>query len=259
MEISQGSITEASVETKTKLTNDLIRLLQVRDKNEGMAKDWLLFLATTPKFKSLRPGEIYNAFKMAMARELLDAEGKEFNLLPELSINMTSKVLISYFEWKKTNPECQRAKEHLLKLNQPTSPSDEELKKIREDFILSTFKDIQERDYSADAWILYEDIEQKLSQTIEQKKNLYKQQEFIYIQELKKDANKNQGRRSYTEAFENAQKNSREGKRLAVVQNRCRAIMVCNYLKQFKNDYEKFKEAINGTTEQKRKTETTAT
>lgn len=247
MEISQASIQQSHPEIKTKLSNDLMRLLQVREKNEGMAEDWILFMATTPKFSSLRPGEVYQAFKMAMSRELLDADGKEINLLPELSINTTSKILISYFEWKKTNPEYQTAKEHLLKLNQPTGPSDEELLKIREEFLLSTFKDITEHGHCADAWLLYDEIQEMIPQTIEQKKNLYKQQEFIYLQELKYDAAKNIGRKKYLEVYENAQNKSKEGKLFAVVQNRCRAIMVCSYLKQFKNDYQQFKNAINGT------------
>lgn len=260
MEISQGSISNSEVDTKAKLVNDIMRLLQVRDKNEGMAKDWLLFITTTPKFSSLRPGEVYQAFKMAMSRELLDADGKEINLLPELSINTTSKILISYFQWKKSNPEYQTAKEHLLKLKQPTKPSDEELLRIREAFILSTFKDIVESDFCADAWLLYEELQEKIPQTNEQKKNLYNQQEFIYLQELKNDAAKNVGRRTYLDIYENAQKNSKEGKRFAVVQNRCRAIMVSNYLKQFKKDFQQFKNAINGTsTEQKGNSETATT
>ena len=250
MEISQASIQQSPPETKTKLSNDLMRLLQVREKNEGMAEDWILFMATTPKFSALRPGEVYQAFKMAMTRDLLDYEndGKEFNLLPELSINMTSKILISYIAYKKTNPEYQSAKEDLFKLNQPTGPSDEERLQIREEFLLSTYNDIVNNGHCADAWLLYDELSEKLTQDNEQKKNLYKQQEFIYLQELKNDAIKNSGRRKYEDIYTEAQKNSQQGKRFAVVQNRCRAIMVSNYLKQFKKDYQLFKKAINGTT-----------
>ena len=246
MEISQASIVNCTVETKTKLTNDVMRLLQVRDKNEGMAKDWLLFLSTTPKFNNLAPGEIYEAFKMAMARELLDADGKEINLLPELSINTTSKVLISYFEWKKTNPEYQDGKKTLLSLNNPSGPTEEQKLQIRLDFLKSVFDDLNKNGKSTDAWLLYDDIKDKLIQTNEQKKNIYKQQEFLYIRELKYDAEKNKGRRSYTELLESAQNMKSNGKYIPVVQNRCKAIMVCDYLMQFKNDFEQFKKAING-------------
>lgn len=246
MEISQASIVNCTVETKTKLTNDVMRLLQVRDKNEGMAKDWLLFLSTTPKFNNLAPGQIYEAFKMAMARELLDADGKEINLLPELSINTTSKVLISYFEWKKTNPEYQNAKKALLSLKDLSGPTDEEKLQIRNNFLKTVFEDINQKENIMDAWLLYDDIKDKIIQTNEQKKNIYKQQEFLYLRELKYDADKNKGRRVYAELLANAQNLKSNGKYIPVVQNRCKAIMVCEYLKQFKSDFEQFKKAING-------------
>lgn len=244
MEISQVSILDSSVETKTKLTNDIIRLLQVRDKNESMAKDWLIYLTTTQKFKNLRPGEVYEAFRLAMSRELKKSDGSDFNLLPELSINTTSDVLCQYIEYKKSNPEYSEAKQKLLTYNEVQGPTDEEKAQIRDNFLKAVFDDITERDHSNDAWLLYDDLKDKLPQDDQQKKNLYKQQEHIYITELKQDVAKNEGRRSFKDALDAAKENVAKGKHLGVVVNRCKSIMVSNYLKQFKTDFEKFKEAI---------------
>ncbi|WP_445454081.1 hypothetical protein [Flavobacterium sp. 25HG05S-40] len=246
MEISQVSIHEATVETKTKLTNDVIRLLQVRDKNEGMAKDWLVFLATTPKFSSLRPGEVYQAFKMAMARELLDTEGKEINMLPELSINTTSKVLISYMEWKKTNPAYQTAKSDLMKLNAPTGASEEKKLQIRNEFLKSVFDDIVENDYSTDAWLLYEELESKLALSKAEKIAKYNEQFKIHMAGLKQEIEKSGRRKHLVEIYNNAQERANSGKWIAIVANKCKSIFVSDYLKQFKNDFEEFKKQING-------------
>ena len=244
MEISQASIIDSSVDTKTKLTNDIIRLLQVREKNSEMAKDWLLFLTTTPKFKNIRPTEVYEAFRLAMSRELKRSDGTDFNLLPELSINTTSEVLNQYMAYKKQNPEYNEAKTKLLSYTPVEGPTEEEKAKIREDFLKSVFDDIAEREHSNDAWLLYDDVKAKLPQDDQQKKNLYKQQEHIYITELKQDVAKNEGRRSFKDTLEAAKENVSKGKHLGVVINRCKSIMVSNYLKQFKSDFENFKEAI---------------
>lgn len=245
MEISQVSILDSSVDTKTKLTNDIIRLLQVRDKNESMAKDWLLYVTTTPKFQNMRPSEVYEAFRLAMSRELKRADGSDFNLLPELSINTTSDVLSQYILFKKSNPEYTEAKQKLLNYNPSEGPTEDEKAKIREDFLKAVFEDIAERDHSNDAWLLYDDLKEKLPQDDQKKKNLYKQQEHIYIAELKQDAAKNEGRRSFKDALDAAKEHVAKGKHLGVVINRCKSIMVSNYLKQFKKDFQEFKDAIS--------------
>ncbi len=231
------------VHTTTKLTDDLFRLLQVREKNEAMAKDWLLFLTTTPKFNKLTPGEIYHAFKMAMARELRDSKNEEINMLPELSTNTTGKVLTAYLEWKRINDSYHLAKERVRALNDKTGPSDEELAEIRNDFLYTTFDEIQSNRFSSSAWLLFADVESKLNTSPTVKKRLYRIQNKKYLIELENDV-KAQGKRPHhVELLETAQKNSSSGKLNVIVQNRCRAIVVCNYLKKFK-DFEEFKKHI---------------
>lgn len=239
--MSQDSIKNSLVHTTTKLTDDLFRLLQVRKKNEGMSKDWLLFLTSTPKFNKLTPGEIYHAFKMALARELRDSKNEEINLLPELSINATGKVLTAYLEWKRLNDEYQLAKARLRKDN--SGPSEEDKQRAMDDFLKMVFEEIQTKRFSFDGWILFEKVESKLLVSAPVKKRLYRLKMRQYLEELKQDVI-TQGRRPHhVQLLEDIQKKANDGKLSGVVQNRCRSIVVCNYLKNFKT-FEEFKKAI---------------
>lgn len=243
MEISQVSFRETSVDNKTKLTNDLMRLLQVREKNEDMAKDWLLFLIGS-RFNRLRPGEIYEAFRMAMARELLDEKGNEINLLPELSNNTTGKVLTAYVKWKIQNDNYQLAKNKLKALSAKTEPTEEEKMQIREEFLRSIFEDIKEKKASMDAWLIYADLEPKIMIPVSVKKRLYRLQENRYLVELKIDVD-NQGKRPHhVQLYNEMLQKKQTGKLNTIVQNRCRSIAVSHYLRKFTDDFETFKKAI---------------
>lgn len=211
-----------------------MRLLQVRERNEGMAKDWLLFLATS-KFNKLSAGEIYNAFKLAMSRELKDSKGNEFELLPELSNNTSAKVLQAYIDSKVINLEYQKAKSSLkTKIEEVT---DQEVKERREKFIELVFEDIQDKGISPDAWILFDELEKagKIDVSVEDKKKLYSEQLNNYLNELKQDYNKNLGNEKFRHSLDYLLGQIKDGKKNRVVQNRCRSILVCDYLKKFKD------------------------
>ena len=238
-------IKDTTVETKAKLASDVMRLLQVREHNEAMAKDWLLFFSTTPRYSQLRPGEVYQAHKMAMSRELYDADEKQFNLIPELSINTSAKILEAYIKYKKHNPELSKAKEHLLKLNAPSGPSPEQIQKTREDFLKMIFEDLKGGKVPEDAWLLYDDVKDRLTFTDEQRENIYRNQEHLYIQELKRQKAANPRNRSVAESLENALRIKESKKYNGVVSNRCKSIVVSDYLKKHVKDFETFKAAIN--------------
>lgn len=226
-----------------------MRLLQVRDKNSDMGKDWILYLATTPKFFKLTPGEVYEAFKMAMSRELLDSKDNEFNLLPELSINTTSRVLDSYIQWKRRNDAYQKAKEGLKLLDAPVGMSDEEKLKARNQFVLDVYNDTMRGVIHSSSWLLYDDIKEKITTTDAVKKRLYKIQQEKYFKEYRSEVRSNGNKKHHIELLESLMAKASRGKFIGVVQNRCKSIAVYNYLKKFKN-YEEFKNQINGTSEQ---------
>ncbi|WP_290861890.1 hypothetical protein [Flavobacterium sp.] len=243
LEISQDSIKDAPVETKTKLTNDLMRLLQVREKNVEMAKDWLLFLATS-KFNKLTAGEIYNAFKLAMSRELKDAKGNDFELLPELSNNTTAKVLTAYMESKLLNTEYYKAKKALTKTSDEITH--DEIAERRERFIEHLFEELNEKGICTEAWILYDELEQagKIKVSNEEKKKLYADQLEVYQNELTEDRDANKGNEKFRHSLEFLMDQIKLGKKNRVVQNRCRSILVIEYLKAFCSDLSAFKNEL---------------
>jgi hypothetical protein len=246
MEISQDSIKETSIETKTKLTDDLFRLLQVREKNKDMVKDWLLFLSSS-KFNKLTPGEIYLAFKMAIGREILDNKGNEIDVLPELSNNTTGKVLSAFIKYKADDEAYQLAKEKLRQLTLPTfqEPSDEQKKVIRERFLMTVFVDMVKNKFSSDAWLLYNDLQDRIFISADVKRRLYRIQNGKHIKELQAEVSKNGNREYHKQILADFQKKSGSGNKSAVVQNKCKSIVISNYLKKHLQDFESFKKAID--------------
>lgn len=205
------------------MADDLFRLLQVREKNNEMAKDWLLFISTS-RFNRLRPGEVYLAFKMAMSRELLDEKGNGINILPELSNNTTGIVLSAYLRWKRSNNKYQLAKEGLKSLPE-RNVSENEKKETHEIFLKMVYDELVMERYSDSAWLLYDEIKPKLSIRKEVLIRLFR------IQTVKLQKKKNTNRFNVSSV-------------VGSVENTCRSIVACNYLKKYLIDFETFKKAI---------------
>lgn len=243
LEISQVCIKEANTETKIKLTNDIMRLLQVREKNEDMQKDWLLFVCTS-NFK-ITAGEIYLAFKMALSREINDDKGREIDLFPELSNNATGKVISAYLKHKTESEAYNRSKEKLKHLNLPekTEPTKQELEGIRNEFLKIVFEDIRNNGYSSDAWQLYSELDSsgKLKMSIEDKKKLYAEELKKYIPSKMEEIRKQAITYSAKHPLLEFKKTIESGKNITAVQNNCRNIMVSNYLKNYIKNFEEFK------------------
>lgn len=245
MEISQVNISKTSADTKFKLAEDLIHLLNVRDKNSGMIEDWILFIATS-NFK-ITAGEIYLAFKMAISREILDDKGNEIDIFPELSNNTTGKVISAYLKFKKESNQYQIAKDKLKALASPIKEiTDEEKAEIRMTLLKNIYNDVSTTGFSSDAWLLFADLEEKgkVFKSNKEKKELYRQQLRIYEIEEKAYI-----RNRYPTSF--AMSHVRElmmkisGKStIESVANRCRSITVAEYLKDRVSTFEEFMNAI---------------
>lgn len=245
MEISQANIKNTTADTKFKLVNDIMRLLNVRDKNETMTDDWLLFISTANL--KVTAGEIYLAFKMALSREILDSNGKEIDLFPELSNNATGKVISAYLRYKNDNTQYQLAKGKLKALKSPVNEiSDSEKKKLRENLLKMIFDEITKTGFSSDAWHLYSELEisGKISPSKQEKSKLYKEQLKIYEIEEKAIIRKRYD--SVVSKMHLASLVNKITSKTPVesVSNKCRSIIVSNYLKAFTEDFEKFKNAL---------------
>lgn len=178
-----------------------------------------------------------------MARDLLNDKGEEFELLPELSNNTTSKILNAYIKWKRENSEYQLAKAKLNNHYNPLFKPEQTPEEIREEFLKDAFGDISSGKLYTSAWLIYPDIEKKVNVSVEVKKRLYRIQFKKHIVELKQDIKKRGNKFHHDEILKTIIKNNKEGKYSGVVQNRCMAIVACNYLKKFK-DFEEFRKEI---------------
>lgn len=130
-EIFLEYIGKSSKEIKEKLVNDILTLLQIRDRNgekESMKDTWLLFIMDY----RLTATEIFHAHRMALKRDLLDANGNEIECLPLLSTNTTGKILKAYERFKLSDKLLEEGREKLkLILNPPVEPTAEEKKAER--------------------------------------------------------------------------------------------------------------------------------
>lgn len=244
MEISQEIISRSEPEVKLNLADDVMRLLNVRERNSEMAKDWLIFISTS-NFK-VTAGEIYLAFKMALSREIFDTNGKEIDLFPELSNNTTGKVISAYLRHKKESLRYQLSKDKLKALKTPVNEITEFQKsEFRENLLKIIYDEIKETGFSDVAWQLYADLELagKINPTKEEKSKMYKEQlriyEFAEKKRIKTKFNHGDAIPHLNQLLAKIQ-----GKPLESVKNTCRSIVVSNYLKPFTKDYETFKTQI---------------
>lgn len=120
--------------------------------------------------------------------------------------------------------------ENHLKLQEPAVEkivSEDEKKKIREQFLKIVFEDLTAEGYSDSAWILYEDIKPKLS---------IRKEVLIRLFEIQKKKLQKQKR---TDRFNVSAVTGS-------VENRCRSIVACNYLRKYLTDFETFRNSIEG-------------
>ena len=209
-----------------KITND-------QDRFELDQQMILVFDLIRTKFGTLTIPEIKEAFKMYVAKEF--PEIKVFRMLDCVSVG---EILRAFTDFRNESLRVYDDKKRSL-LNQPKGTSIEERKEIRNDFLKHIFNDIKIYKYSDSAWLLFADIENKLTTSNRVKRRLYKIQDKKYILELQNQVKASGKNPSYIHILERAENNYIKGTLNAVVQNRCRSIVVCNYLKKFKT-FEEF-------------------
>lgn len=242
MEISQASIKNTDANSKAKLADDLCRLLQVREKNDGMIKDWLLYISSSNL--KITASEIYLAFKLALDGEILTQKGAKFELYPELSIITTSKVIQAFIEQKKqSNPEYQKSKDELKLLLAPKPPEIDK-KAIRRDFLKMVFDELKTTGTSDKTHLLFAELEGKglINIPNEEKKATYKRELRKYIPAEKEDirTNKSLKAKILLKEFDDRVKSNQP---IVAVQNACRCIYANDFLNQHLESFEEF-EAI---------------
>lgn len=226
------------------LINYLITILNIKVSNEEEAKDLQIqmlvvsdFLKT--KFGNLTIPEIKEAFKMYAAREF--SKIKVFRILDCISIG---EVLQAYTEFRNDSLRTYTSQKQILLSAMPEKTT-EEKKEIRLKFIEMLFEEIKTDKFSNNAWLLYDEFYNsgKIKISDEEKKELYNSQLLIYANEQRNEIKKKSALITKPLLLDLNTK-IQSGKPIQLVKNKCKSVLVCNYLKKHMYDFETFKNSI---------------
>lgn len=236
-----------SIESKQEingLLNFLITILNIKvsSEEEKLQLDKqmvLIFDLVKSKFGSLTVPEIKEAFKMFVSGEFPNL--KVFRMLDCIVV---ADVLNAYREFRNDSLRAYDQKKKLL-IEQPKPMSDEEIKQNFENLVKLIFEDLKENEFSSDAWLLYEQLEAKglIQISNKEKKELYAKQAKIYLLEASQEAEK-RNMPSAKSVIQDITNKIAKGKIIRSVANRCKSIVVSEFLKNYLTDFEQFRNQI---------------
>ncbi len=236
-EIHNNSETDA-------LINYLLTILNIKVSNENEAKDLQIQMLVVSdflksKFGFLTVEEIKEAFKMFVAREF--PEIKVFRILDCVAIG---EVLQSYTNFRNESLRTYIDKKQVL-LSAPPPKTDEEKKQIRLKFIEMLYEEIKKDKFSDSAWLLYDELYNsgKIKITDEEKRELYNKQLLVYATEQRTEIAKKSAI-THKSLLQGLNDKIQSGNPIQLVKNKCKNIIVCDYLKKNMYDFEDFKKSI---------------
>ncbi len=189
-------------------------------------------------FKELSLEEISKAFELERYG-IYEDKTDHYQLFDS---NYISTVLNKYKKWK-----ISEKKE--LNISAPkleTSITDSEKQQLREDLLKMIYGEIKDTGFCSDAWHIYTDLESfgRINPTTEEKKKLYREQLKIYeIEEKALIKTKYDPFIIKTHLKYLSDKVSSKTP-VESVSNKCRSIIASNYLKDYVDSFENFKNQI---------------
>lgn len=228
------------------MINYLLTILNIKVSNPNEAKDLEIQMLVVSDFLKSKFGfltieEIKEAFKMFVAREFPDI--KVFRLLDCVAIG---EVLQAYTNFRNESLRTYIDKKQVL-LNAPPEKTEAEKKEIRLKFIEMLYEEIKKDKFSTSAWLLYDELfnSGKIKITDEEKIDLYNKQLLIFATEQRTEISK-KPTILHKSLFEDLNKRIQSGNPIEVVRNKCKNIIVSNYLNKNMYDFEDFKKSIIG-------------
>ncbi|TDO68849.1 hypothetical protein EV143_11833 [Flavobacterium chryseum] len=227
------------------LLNFLITILNIKvsSEEEKLQLDKqmvLIFDLIKTKFGSLTVPEIREAFKMYIAKEFPDL--KVFRILDCVVV---ADVLNAFKEFRNDSLRTYDFKKQnlLLESNQMTQ---DEKDKNHEQLLRNVFDDLKSTGLSLDAWLLYDGLDKKSLIKISnaQKKEMYAKQAQIYLTETVQETTQRYFHSAKT-VIEDIRNKIEKGKIIGSVANKCKSIVVSNFLKNYLNDFEEFRKIID--------------
>src|SRR5690606_37600139 len=180
---------------------------------------------------------VKQAFKMYAAKEF--PELKTFRILDCISLG---EELNAYVERRNQNIHVYNQNLLANKQNSTSlNASNEQKARLRKEHLLMIFESLKSNKTDYSAFIYFKENQNKIRMTNEQKEDLYNYEALKYKKELELDALESNFKKSSLTEFI---RQSDEGKRNSIVQNRCRAVVVCNYLKRHLDSFETFLKAL---------------
>jgi len=233
----------ATLEEKEDCLNFMLEILNIKVSDEVDQDDIdrqmvLINNLISNQFQTLTVPEIREAFQMYVSRKLTV---KVFRLIDCVAVG---EILTAYIEFRNQSiePFLNKRKNLLL---ESVEISQSEKEKILEEYLKTVFEEIQEKGFSDSAHFLYDDLisKGKIQPTDQEKKKLYKQELAKHITEEKEFIKSKDGILIKT-LLSDLQKKIDSGKPFEYVKNRCKSILVSNYLCGFTVNFESFKKEL---------------
>lgn len=199
----------------------------------------LIFDLIKTKFGSLTVPEIKEAFKMYVTKEF--PELKVFRILDCVVV---ADVLNAFKEFRNDSLRTYDFKKQKL-LHQPQSMSEEEKNKYHLQLLRNVFDDLKEKGFSSDGWLIYEKLEKKalITISVKEKKEMYAKQVQIHLAETIKETTQRHFHSAKT-VIDDLRNKIDKGKIIGSVANKCKSILVSDFLKNYLDNFEDFKKII---------------
>jgi len=208
---------------------EILNIKIVDDEDQDAINRQLILVADliSRHFSSLTAEEVKEAMRMYVARKF--PEVKVFRLIDCVSIG---EILTAYTSFRNLITEPFLLKRQNL-LNSPIEKSDEEKKKIFDDFVEMVYNEVLEKGFCAEAWYIFKKLEdnKKINISNEEKTELYKKELAIYVPEERQRIIK-QNPLNGKHLVKEFEKTYEGKKRPVYVQNRCRSILVSEFIKE---------------------------
>ncbi len=176
-------------------------------------------------FSNLTTAEIKEAFKLYVSKKFIDV--KVFRLVDCVTVG---EILNAYIEYRNQSVEPFLIKRQNL-LNAPIEKSELEKQKIRNEFVKMVYDEILEKGYCSEAWYIFKVLEEKekINVSNDEKQTLFLKELAIYVPAERKriiEANPY----NYKYKIKEFEKTYQNGKRPIYVKNRCRSILVSDFV-----------------------------
>lgn len=209
---------------------------EISDENK---RDILKMILTV--YNDLTLEEIYKAFELERYFAYED-KTEHFQLFNAVYI---STVLKKYKNWRQNLKIQHNISKGNTTAIEPSQITEKKQQQIRNEFIQHLYREIKEHGYTFDARLIYKELEEKGKIIIgnSKKTELYNKQYDKILFSLKAKALKG-ATSEIKDLIHSMVKAQEEGKWVKQVADECMAIMVCEYLKDYMENINEFKQAI---------------